>query len=239
MEQFFRSSLIIGEGGTSYLQTKTVLICGIGGVGSYVVEALARMGIGHLILVDHDLISITNLNRQLFALHSTLGMQKTEVAKKRLLDINPHLKVDTFPVFIDTKTLDSLFENSIDYIVDAVDTVSAKLLLIEKAKALNIPIISSMGTGNKLDPSQLKIMDIEKTSYCPLAKVMRYELRKRKITHVKVLSSTEEPFPVEKIANEEQPNKMMIGSVSFVPSAGGLLIASEVIRDFLKESQKN
>ena len=234
MEQFLRSSLIIGENNTKLLQQKTVLLCGIGGVGSYTLEALVRMGIGHIILVDNDKVSITNLNRQLIALNSTIGQLKVDVAKNRALDINTNLKVDTYPIFINDDTIDILFKHHIDYIVDAVDTVNAKINLIKKANELNIPIISSMGTGNKLDPTKLHITDISKTEYCPLAKTMRYELRKINIKHLKVLTSKEPPIKIEQIKDEN--NRIIIGSTSFVPSTAGLIIASEVIKDLINSN---
>lgn len=228
MEQFSRSNLLISEENTIKLQNKTILLCGVGGVGSYVFESLVRMGVGHFIIVDHDNVSISNINRQIIATHSTVGKAKVDVAKTRGLDINPKVVIDTHQIFINNLTIDSLFNQPIDYIVDAIDTVSAKLLLIEKAQELNIPIISSMGTGNKLDPSKLKITDISKTEYCPLAKVMRYELRKRNIKHLQVLTSTELPIKVE------TEDSKTIGSVSYVPSVGGLLIAAKVIEELIK-----
>lgn len=227
MEQFSRSNLLIKEENTIKLNSKVVLLCGIGGVGSYVFESLVRMGVGTIIIVDYDVVSISNINRQLIATHSTIGKYKVDVAKERALDINPKVNIIIHNTFINDKTINDLFNYSIDYIVDAIDTVSAKLLLIEKAKELNIPIISSMGTGNKLDPSKLKITDISKTEYCPLAKVMRYELRKRNIKHLVVLTSSEVPIKID----VDDPK--IIGSVSYVPSVGGLLISSKVINDLL------
>lgn len=232
MEQFERSNLLISKENTSLLFSKTILLCGVGGVGSYVFEALVRMGIGNFIIVDNDTINITNLNRQLIATHSSIGMLKVDVAKNRALDINPNINVKALPLFISSDNINCLFTEKIDYIIDAIDSVNAKLLLIEKAKALNIPIISSMGTGNKLDPTKLKITDITKTEYCPLAKVMRYELRKRNINHLKVLSSTEIPI---KVSVKDPKGKNIIGSVSFVPSVGGLLIAGEVINSIINK----
>lgn len=232
MEQFLRSSLIIGIDKTKLLQEKTVLLCGIGGVGSYTLEALVRMGVGKIILVDNDLVSITNLNRQIIALNSTIGKLKVEVAKERAIDINNNIIIETHPIFINDETVDSLFNSHIDYIVDAVDTVNAKVNLIKKAKELNIPIISSMGTGNKLDPTKLKITDISKTEYCPLAKVMRQKLRELNIKHLKVLTSSEPPIKVQEVKDEN--GRQIIGSTSFIPSIAGLMIASEVIKDFIK-----
>ena len=232
MEQFLRSSLIIGIDKTKLLQEKTVLLCGIGGVGSYTLEALVRMGVGKIILVDNDLVSITNLNRQIIALNSTIGKLKVEVAKERAIDINNNIIIETHPIFINDETIDSLFNSHIDYIVDAVDTVNAKVNLIKKAKELNIPIISSMGTGNKLDPTKLKITDISKTEYCPLAKVMRQKLRELNIKHLKVLTSSEPPIKVQEVKDEN--GRQIIGSTSFIPSIAGLMIASEVIKDLIK-----
>ncbi len=234
MEQFYRTSLLIKEEKLHELSTKTVLLCGVGGVGSYAFEALVRMGIGNFIIVDNDIVSITNLNRQLIALHSTLGQSKVKVAKERAMDINPHVNIKALPLFISKDTIDEIFNSKIDYVIDAIDNVTGKLLIIEHAISNNIPIISSMGTGNKLDPTKLKITDIQKTEYCPLAKVMRYELKKRNIKHVKVLFSTELIPYLPKVKDEENPNKTIIGSVSFVPSVGGILIASEVIKDLIK-----
>lgn len=233
MEQFIRSSIVIGDENINKLKNKTVMICGLGGVGSYTFEALVRMGIGNFIIVDHDTISLSNLNRQLFALHSTIGKLKGDVAKARAEDINPQVNVKFYPAFISRETIDDLPFEHLDYLIDAIDNVTGKLLLIEKALEHKIPIISSMGTGNKTNPSLLSITDLSKTSICPLAKVMRYELRKRGINHLQVLASSEEPHQEKQLFNEntKQP---IIGSTSYVPSTGGLLIASEVIKNLIK-----
>lgn len=228
MEQFSRSNLLITEENTLKLQSKTILLCGVGGVGSYVFESLIRMGVGTIIIVDHDVVSLSNINRQIIATHSTVGRLKVDVAKERALDINPNIKIITHNLFISNENIDLIMNNKMDYIIDAIDTVSAKLLLIEKAIERNIPIISSMGTGNKLDPTKLKITDISKTEYCPLAKVMRYELRKRNIKHLTVLTSTEVPIKLN------TDDSKLIGSVSYVPSVGGLLISSKVINDLIQ-----
>ena len=228
MEQFSRSNLLITEENTLKLQSKTILLCGVGGVGSYVFESLIRMGVGTIIIVDHDVVSLSNINRQIIATHSTVGRLKVDVAKDRALDINPNIKIITHNLFISNENIDLIMNNKMDYIIDAIDTVSAKLLLIEKAIERNIPIISSMGTGNKLDPTKLKITDISKTEYCPLAKVMRNELRKRNIKHLTVLTSTEVPIKLN------TDDSKLIGSVSYVPSVGGLLISSKVINDLLQ-----
>lgn len=225
MEQFSRTSRIVGQDAINTLQTKTVTVFGLGGVGSYVVEALCRMGVGHLILVDHDTIDITNLNRQLYALHSTIGKNKVDVAKQRCLDINPNIKITTYQQFyLPDQGLEYMFEDS-DYVIDAIDTVKAKIALIEQCYQRNIEIISSMGTGNKLDPSRFEIVNINQTSVCPLAKVMRRELKQRGITNCKVLYSKEEPIKVD----SSTP-----GSVGFVPSVAGLTIAGYVIKKLIK-----
>lgn len=232
-EQFAREQLLLGKEGIEKLFHSSVAVFGIGGVGSYVAEALGRAGIGKIALIDHDTVSLTNLNRQLIALHSTIGKRKTSVMKQRLLDINPDMQVLEYPIFFTADHADEFDFSGYDYIVDAIDTVSSKILLIEKAKAAGIPIICSMGTGNKLDPSRFEITDLEKTSVCPLAKVMRRELKKRGISKVKVLYSKEEPkklFP-DGLEEERKGTHPAPGSVSFVPSVAGLMIAGAVIRD--------
>ena len=224
--EFSRTRMLIGADGLDALQNSCVAVFGIGGVGSYVAEALARSGTGCLILVDNDTVDISNINRQLIACQSTIGQPKTQVMKKRILDINPLCRVLTFEEFILPDNLESFFDNvfsqtgSIDYIVDAIDTVSAKLALAEYAWKQNIPLIASMGTGNKLDPTRFRISDISETRVCPLAKVVRIELRHRGITDVPVLWSDEDP-----IVRRRTP-----ASVSFVPSVAGLLIAGYCIR---------
>lgn len=240
METFSRSAILLENIET--LSKKHVAIFGLGGVGSFVTEVLARTGIGNLTLVDHDTVSVSNINRQIYALNSTIGKYKVDIAKERVLDINPKCNVNIFKTFVLRNTIDSFDFSKFDYIVDAIDTVTAKLLLIENAKEHNIPVISSMGTGNKLDPTKFQITDINKTSICPLAKVMRYELRKRNIKNVKVLFSTEVPInitnnPIEqKILNNESSNKHQIpGSVAFVPSVAGIMIAREVILDLINK----
>lgn len=241
METFSRSKLILGNNNIELLKNKHVAVFGLGGVGSYVVETLVRTGISNFTLIDHDTISYSNINRQLFALHSTINKYKVDVAKERILDINPDATITVYKTFILQDTINSLNFNNFDYIIDAVDTITAKLLIIEKAKIFDIPIISSMGTGNKLDPYQFKISDISKTSVCPLARVMRYELKKRNIKNVKVLFSTEQPLDINKnytkndLLEISQSNKHQIpGSVAFVPSIAGILIAREVILDLIK-----
>ena len=236
---FSRMEILVGKEGADKLASARIAVFGLGGVGSYVVEALARCGVGSLTLVDHDTVSLTNINRQLFALRSTIGKSKVQVAKERIRDIDENILVHTYETFYNEDTAGMFDFHSYDYIVDAIDTVTAKLLLIQKAKECQTPILSSMGTGNKLDPSRFEITDISKTSVCPLAKVMRTELRKRGIRKVKVLYSKERPIKVneteEKKGNTERP---VPGSISFVPSVAGLLIAAEVVRDLLEISSK-
>ena len=221
MHAFSRTELLLGKEGGERLRQASVCVFGIGGVGSYVVEALARSGVGHLTLVDHDRVSITNLNRQLVALHSTLGMQKVEMARQRILDINPEAQVTVHPCYY---TGSEVNLQGFDFIADAIDSVTSKLTLIEKATAAGIPIISCMGTGNKLDPSRLVLTDISKTSQCPLAKVMRG------IHHLPVLYSTEPPAPHLEESEEPQEHRKTIGSMAFVPGCAGLMIAGEIIR---------
>ena len=223
--QFSRTELIIGKEGIEKLNKAKVAVFGIGGVGSYVVEGLARAGIGSFVLVDNDEVDLTNLNRQIIATHSTIGKDKVEVARDRILDINPNAKVEIHKQFFMPESND-LFDQSVSYIVDCVDTVTAKIELVVRANRLNIPIISCMGTGNKLDPTKFEVTDIYKTSVCPLAKVMRKELKTRGIEKLKVVYSKEEP-----IKNTEG----VPGSISFVPSVAGLIIAGEVIKDILNK----
>ena len=241
MQEFSRTERLIGTENQQKLYDSTVVIFGVGGVGSHCIEALARSGIGHLVLVDNDTVSITNINRQSIAYHSTVGKYKTNVMKERILDINPEATVETFETFVLPENLESLLDSigTIDYIVDAIDTVTAKLALVEYANARNIPLISSMGTGNKLHGELFEIADITKTSVCPLCRVMRKELKARGIQHLKVLYSKEQPLtPI--LPNEEQTSKRAVpGSVSFVPPVAGLLIAGEVIRDLIHVSRPN
>lgn len=229
LNQFSRTELLIGKEGIEKLQKSTVAIFGIGGVGSFVVEGLARAGIGRFILIDNDTVSITNINRQIIATHKTIGMSKVEVAKERILEINPDAKVEIYKEFFMPESK-GILDNTINYIVDCVDTVTAKIEIVIRANNLNIPVISCMGTGNKLDPTKFEVTDIYKTSVCPLAKVMRKELRTRNIKKLKVVYSKEEPIkPAE--CDEE---KCKAGSISFVPSVAGLIIAGEVIKDIIR-----
>ena len=220
-----RTEMLIGNDNLNKLKNSTVAVFGIGGVGSFCVEALARVGVGNLVLIDNDVVELTNINRQLIADTTVIGALKVDVAKERVLKINPKATVTVYSEFYDESKNDILISNSYSYIVDAIDSVSSKLSLIEYAKSQDIPIISSMGTGNKLDPTQFKIEDIYNTSQCPLAKVMRKELRKRNINSLKVLFSTEDPITT---------SSRIPASISFVPSVAGLIIAGEVIKDILK-----
>ena len=229
LDQFSRTELLIGKDGVKKLKESKVVVFGIGGVGSFVLEALARAGIGKFILVDKDDVDITNINRQIIATHRTVGRTKVEVAKERILDINPNAIVEIKQEFF-TKDSDDFFDDSINYIIDAVDTVSSKIEIIVRAKEKNIPVISCMGTGNKLDPTKFEVADISKTSVCPLAKVIRKELSKRNIKGVKVLYSKEEPIKQDKLID----GKKVPASISFVPSVAGLIIAGEVIKEIIK-----
>ena len=230
--QFSRTALLIGDKGVEKLKNARVAVFGIGGVGGYVVEALARSGVGALDLIDKDTVSESNINRQIIALHSTVGRLKTEVAAERARDINPNVTVRTHNVFYLPETADSFDFSQYDYVVDAIDTVSGKLALIEQAKKANIPVISSMGAGNKLDATAFEVADIAKTSVCPLARVMRRELKKRGIEHVKVVYSKEEPLASS--VTDEESGKAVPGSIAFVPSVVGLILAGEVIKDLIK-----
>ena len=234
--QFTRTEMLIGKKGIKKLNKVKVGIFGIGGVGSYVVEGLARTGVQNFILVDNDKIALSNLNRQLIATTKTIGQDKVEVAKQRILEINPNAKVETYKEFFLPETK-GIIDSTIDYIVDCVDTVTAKIELVVRANKLNIPIISSMGTGNKLDPLKFEVTDIYKTSVCPLAKVLRKELKERGIKKLKVVYSKEEPIKPDNsiISIEKETTKKQVpGSMSFVPSVAGLIIAGEVIKDIIK-----
>ena len=227
-----RTAMLIGNDKVQLLQNKTVIIFGIGGVGGYVAEAVARAGVGTIHLVDKDVISNSNRNRQIIALSSTVGQYKAEVMKNRILDINPKAMVYAHNCFFLPDTAGEFDFSQYDYVIDAVDNVTAKLTIIKSAKEKNVPVISSMGTGNKLDPTAFKIADISKTSVCPLARVMRRELKNLGIENVKVLYSDELPVtPKERLSEN---GKSIPASISFVPSAAGLIIAGEVIKDLIK-----
>ena len=236
-EQFSRTAILLGEEAVSKLRKARVAVFGVGGVGGYTVEALARCGVGHLDLIDSDTVSISNINRQILATHSTVGMLKVEAAKNRILDINPECTVRTYPIFYLPETAEQFDFTQYDYIVDCIDTVTGKLQLVERAVAVGTPIICSMGTGNKLDASAFQVADISKTSMCPLARIMRKELKKRGINHLKVVYSQEEALTPDVDPEElERTGKRQIpGSTAFVPGAAGLILAGEVIRDLIKE----
>lgn len=226
-EQFSRTELLLGQEAMDRLRLSRVAVFGIGGVGGYAVEALARAGVGQLDLIDHDKVSMSNLNRQIIATLDTVGLDKVDVMKNRILSINPDARVKTYSCFYLPENADMFDFKAYSYVVDAVDTVTAKIELVLRAEEAGVPIISCMGTGNKLNPMQLEIADIYQTSVCPLAKVMRRELRKRNIEKLKVLYSKEEP--IKNYISVQ--GRAVPGSVSFVPSAAGLIIASEVVKE--------
>ena len=233
LNQFSRTEMLIGKEGIKKLSNAKVAIFGIGGVGSYVAEALARSGVGNFILVDNDKVTITNINRQIIATTKTIGQYKVDLMKQRILDINPNAKIEIYKTFYMPDCKEKILDNSVSYIVDAIDTVTAKIFLIEEAIRLNIPVISSMGTGNKLDPSRFEITDIYKTSVCPLAKVMRKELKKRNIKKLNVLYSKEEPVKLQKDIEEKTSKRQVPGSIAFSPSVAGMMIASKVVKDLI------
>ena len=233
LHEFSRTELLLGTEGMDRLRHSCVTVLGVGGVGSHCIEALARSGVGHLILVDHDKVSLTNINRQSIALHSTVGQYKTKVMKAKIADISPEIQVMTYEEFVLEENLEQVFEIRPDYIVDAIDTVTAKLSVAEYAKEHQIPLISSMGTGNKLHPEMFEIDDIRNTSVCPLCRVMRKELKKRNVESLKVLYSKEKPVDIsDRVTEEEKGDRRSLpGSISFVPPVAGLMIAGEVIRN--------
>ena len=231
-EEFSRTELLIGREAMGKLASARVAVFGVGGVGGHVAEALVRTGLGAIDLIDNDTVCISNINRQIFATNSTLGMDKVDAAKKRLLDINPDVKINTYKTFYMPETSSEFNFTQYDYIVDAIDTVTSKLELIIQANKTKTPIISSMGAGNKMNPAMFEVADIYKTSVCPLARVIRQELKKRKIPKLKVVYSKEPPIKVQ--ANiEPETGKRFPGSNAFVPSVAGLIIASEVIKDII------
>lgn len=232
VNQFSRTEILIGKKGIEKLNKAKVVVFGIGGVGSYVVEALARVGVGHLILVDFDKVDITNLNRQIEATHSTIGKLKIEVMKERILDINPNAKVEIYKPDEIEDGEENIIDNTMTYVVDAIDTMTSKLKIIEKAKKEKVPIISATGTGNKLDPTMFEVEDIFKTSVCPVCKILRKELKNRGIKDLKVVYSKELPV---KPQIERETTEKTIGSISFVPSVAGLIIAGEVIKDIIQK----
>lgn len=252
LNQFSRTELIIGKEGIKKLSRAKVVIFGIGGVGSFVCEGLARAGVKHFVLVDDDKICLTNLNRQIHATIGTIGMPKVDAMKERILDINPQAEVKTFMTFYMPDTDTNIIDESVTYVVDAVDTVTAKIKIIMDSQEIGVPVISAMGTGNKLDPTRFEITDIYKTSVCPLAKVMRKELKARGVRHLKVLYSKEDPIKPNQGADSSCKTNCVCppgtkrkctvrnqvpGSISFVPSVAGLIIAGEVIKDILAKEE--
>jgi len=241
MNEFSRTELLIGQAALEKLQNSRVAIFGVGGVGGYVCEALVRSGVGHFDLIDNDTVSLTNINRQIIALHSTIGKLKVDVMKERMLDINPDVDVSVHPCFYLPETADQFDFSNYDYVVDAIDTVTGKIEIIVQADAHQVPVISSMGAGNKLNPGMMEVSDIYKTSVCPLARVMRRELKKRHIKHCKVVYSKEKAIQpsqasLEKYGADSEENftkKSIPGSTAFVPSVAGLILASEVIKDLI------
>lgn len=241
-EQFVRSAFLLGNDAIEKLNQAKVILFGVGGVGSFCAEALARIGIGTITLVDNDVVSVSNINRQLIALHSTVGRNKAEVMKERILDINPAANVTALPMFYLPENAEEIDLSAYDVIIDAIDTVSAKIELVVRANKLNVPILCAMGTGNKMHPEKLEITDISKTQMCPLARVMRRELRVRGIDHLRVVYSTETPMPAHADYTNDGSvvpagKRQVPGSLSFVPSSAGLLMASEVVR-ILLENEK-
>ncbi len=234
INQFSRTELLLGKDSMEKLFNSRVAVFGIGGVGGHTVEALVRSGIGTVDIIDNDTVSLTNINRQLFATHKTIGKYKVDVAKERLLEINPNVTVNTYKTFYTPETCEEFDFNNYDYIVDAIDTVSGKIQLVVQAEKSATPIISSMGAGNKLDPTAFQVSDIYKTSVCPLARVMRNELKKRSIKKLKVVYSKEQPIAPKYISEELKGNRPAPGSTAFVPSVVGLIIAGEVIKDLSK-----
>lgn len=234
LNQFSRTELLLGSDAMEKLKNSHVAVFGVGGVGSYVVDGLVRSGVGAITIIDNDDISLTNVNRQLPATLSTVGRLKVDVVKEHIMDINKDCKVTALPMFYSSETYDDIDLSQFDYVVDAIDTVTAKLEIIERCTKLKVPVMSSMGAGNKLDPTKFQVADIYKTSVCPLAKVMRYELKKRRIKKLKVVFSTEECKKPVGDTGEVSSKRVIPGSTAFVPSVAGLIIASEVIKDLVK-----
>ena len=252
LDQFSRTQLLLGEESMKKLSDMRVAVFGIGGVGGYVCEALVRTGIGHFDLIDDDKVCLTNLNRQIIATRKTVGLYKADVMKERMLEINPNVEVNVYKCFFLPENADEFPFADYDYVIDAVDTVTAKVELVMKCKEMNVPIISSMGAGNKLDASAFKVADIYKTKMCPLAKVMRHEMKKRGVTKLKVVYSEEKPTrPIEDMSiscrthcicppgaqHKCTERRDIPGSVAFVPSVAGLIIAGEVIKDLTKDTR--
>ncbi len=229
-ETFLRTELLLGEEGVEALGRAAVAVFGIGGVGGYAAEALARSGVGAFLLVDRDVVSVSNINRQIIATTKTVGRSKAEVMRERILDINPHARVEVRNCFFLPENAGEFDFSAYSYVVDAVDMVTAKLELVMRAREAGIPVISSMGAGNKLDPTRFQVADIYETSVCPLARVMRRELRKRGVERLKVVYSTEEALTPKKILSDDS-RRVIPGSVAFVPSVAGLILAGEVVKD--------
>ncbi|MBQ4146197.1 MAG: tRNA threonylcarbamoyladenosine dehydratase [Clostridia bacterium] len=229
-EQDSRTYMMLGDEAAERLKNSHIILFGLGGVGSYTAEALARAGVGEITLVDGDKVAESNINRQLPALHSTVGRFKTDVVAERISDIDPDIVVNKFSIFYNSENCDEINFDGVTYVADAIDTVASKILLIERARAKNVPVISCMGAGNKLDPTKFEVAEIEKTSVCPLARVMRCELKKRGISGVKTVFSKEPPVQLMKKDNDEGRKKIP-GSISFVPSVAGLIMAGEIIKD--------
>ena len=239
-DRFSRTALLLGDDAINKLKTKHVAVFGLGGVGGYVTEALARSGVGKITVTDNDVVSESNINRQIIALTSTVGKKKTELWKERIKDINPEVEVETLDMFVGRENADEIDFSAFDLVVDAVDTVTAKLVIIEKAKKAGCKVISAMGTGNKTRPELFRISDVSKTSVCPLARVMRKELKARGITGVKVLYSTEDAVKPDENADVRAENvkrRALVGSLPYVPSVAGLLIAAEAVRELLGEDK--
>lgn len=235
-EELFRTAMLIGDIGVDILNNSSVIVFGVGGVGSYAVEALSRCGLKRLDVVDADVVSISNINRQIVALHSTVGEKKVNVAKERILDISPVTLTDTYDIFYDENTKISIDLSKYDYIVDAIDSMDSKILLVKEAKKSGVPIISALSTGNKINPSRFVITDIYNTSVCPIAKIMRKRLKEENIDSLKVIYSTEPPIS-SKLDFEHNGGRKPIGSISFVPSVVGLMMAGEVVSDLIKKSE--
>lgn len=229
---FIRTEMLVGSEGLDRLQNSTVAIFGVGGVGSYTAEALARTGVGHLVLIDHDEIALSNLNRQIHATLATVDQPKVEVMKERILSINPGTKVETFKEVYNAESAEHLLRKDYDYVVDAIDMVTSKIDLIVRCKEMGVPIISAMGAANKLDPTKLEVTDIYKTSVCPLAKVMRHELKKRRVKKLKVVYSKEQPIKPIQLETSDVRREVP-GSVAFVPSVSGLIIAAEIVKELI------
>ena len=238
-EIFTRTERLLGKEAMDILSNSHVAVFGVGGVGGYVCEALVRSGIGEISIIDHDTVALSNINRQIIALHSTLGRYKVDVMKERLLDINPEVKVNVYNTFYLPETADQFDLSEYDYVVDAIDTVSGKIALVMQAEKSHTPIISSMGAGNKLDPTRFEVADIYQTSVCPLAKVMRHELKKRGIRKLKVVYSKEEPVKTDNAPEEGSLRRSTPGSTAFVPSVVGLIIAGEVVKDLMKKTEND